>query len=136
MAFDQTLPGLTDVERDLAETAGRAGFRLRFDKVVVRLVRRLEAGMAEFVPEKQIVLFTVTAPIRRPGATAAAMIELARQGRPGTPVGGGVNGNDVRLRWVTGIPAHLPRAIGFVHRPGADALRLLDLAEERLAGFR
>src|SRR5215467_14055812 len=47
--------------------------RLRFDKVVTRLMERLQAAVREIVPDGTTVLLTVTAPIRLASKTAAAL---------------------------------------------------------------
>ena len=47
--------------------------RLRFDKVVLRLIADLRARLGAAVPDRQTVIVTVTAPIRLPAKTAAAL---------------------------------------------------------------
>src|SRR5579862_8231056 len=47
--------------------------RLRFDKVVIKLMERLQSTCGEIVPEGMTVLLTVTAPIRLAAKTAAAL---------------------------------------------------------------
>ena len=47
--------------------------RLRFDKVATRLIERLQATLGEIVPDGMTVLLTITAPIRLPSKTAAAL---------------------------------------------------------------
>src|SRR5262245_15071887 len=47
--------------------------RLRFDKVVIRLLERLEASLREVVPDGTTVLLTITAPIHLPSRTAVAL---------------------------------------------------------------
>jgi len=120
------------IERDIAELAARASLHLRFDRVVLRVVGLLQTTLAEVVPEGQAVLFTVTAPIRRPAKTAAALESLVRRGLSGGEVRDTIHGNEVRLRRVTGVPAPKPRVLGFVHNPESDSGLLLDLAESRL----
>src|SRR5258708_38363085 len=50
-----------------------ARIRLRFDKVVTRLMDRLQATLGETVPAGMTVLLTITAPIRLPSKTAASL---------------------------------------------------------------
>ncbi|PIU05048.1 MAG: hypothetical protein COT28_19925 [Methylobacterium sp. CG08_land_8_20_14_0_20_71_15] len=123
----------SDVERDLAEEAARSRLRLRFDKVALRVVGALRSRLAAIVPEGEAVLVAIAAPIRRPTETAASIEALAPRASAG-PVGETVHGNDVRLRWIKGARANMPRVIAFVHNPGPDGERLLDLAEARVTG--
>ena len=64
-----------------------AKLRLRFDKVVTRLMDRLRATLGETVPDGMTVLLTITAPIRLPSKTAAALEDkiqtLLGRGSPG-----------------------------------------------------
>lgn len=112
----------------------RANLRLRFDKVAMRVVGALQGTLAEIVPEREAVLFTITAPIRLPARTIAAIETIARGSLAGLQTSNMVNGNDVCLRWIKGVKAHMPKAIGFVHNRGSSAELLLDLAEARLTG--
>ena len=123
---------LDGIERDIAELAARANLHLRFDRVVLRVVGVLQANLTDFVPEGQAVLLTVTAPIRRPAKTAAALERLVRGGLSGGEIRDTIEGNEIRLRRVTGVSVPMPRVLGFVHNPESDAGLLLDLAESRL----
>jgi len=118
----------------MAQRLAASKVRLRFDKVVVRLVSSLKAALAEVVPEGEAVIFTVTAPIRRSAKTGAAIEALVRAGLPGGEVSVTIEGNQVRLRRVTGVPAHRPRVVGFVHNPESDAGFILNLVESQLLG--
>lgn len=113
-----------------------ARYRLRFDKVAIRLVERLQATLGESVPEGMIVLVTVTAPIRLPAKTAAALEEkiqtLLARGSPLRDVQETIHGNGVRIRFWRGKPAPAPWLMGFVHNPDSDARQLLDVACESL----
>ncbi len=119
----------TGIERELAARIAASGVRLRFDRVVLRLVERLRASLADDVPAGQAVLFACTAPVRLPGKTAVALDGLARGGLPGRGLIERVHGNCVGLRRVVGVPAGLPKVFGFVHNPDADIGLILDLAE-------
>jgi hypothetical protein len=92
------------------------------------------ATLAEIVPEDQTVIFTLTAPIKLPVKTAAAIEGLVRDGLPDSDVRNTTHGNHVRLRRVAGVPAEMPRVVGFVHNPEPDASLILALAEARLLG--
>ncbi|HLH94565.1 MAG TPA: hypothetical protein VKW08_05540 [Xanthobacteraceae bacterium] len=49
-------------------------------------------------------------------------------------VSGTIYNNQVRLRRVAAVSAHMPRVLGFVHNPESDADLILALAEARLRG--
>jgi hypothetical protein len=49
------------IEEEIAEAAAAAKLRLRFDKVVVRLVGRLKTALADRVPDGEALIFTCTA---------------------------------------------------------------------------
>ena len=56
--------------------AGRGGLtkpRLRFDRVALRVIRRLQAALSASVPDGTTLILTITAPIRVPSKTAAAL---------------------------------------------------------------
>jgi hypothetical protein len=77
-----------------------------------------------------IVVVTVTAPIRLPAKTAAALKE-----RIASLVAGGaevrnrkatIHGNRVRMRLLANPSKRWPRLVGFVHNRGVDPGFLLD----------
>lgn len=126
-----------DVATLQASGAGQADgakIRLRFDKVVIRLMDRLQASLREIVPDGTTVLLTVTAPIRLPAKTAAALEEKIRDllGRrsPRRDEADTIHGNRVRIRLVRGGSERAPKLIGFVHNSDPDAPRLLSIASE------
>ena len=122
------------VEREIIERIATAKLRLRFDRVVLRLVGGLKAALADIVPEDQVVILTITAPIRRATKTAAVLENLVRSGLPDDGISGTIHDNQIRLRRIAGVPAHTPRVLGFVHNPESDAGLILALAESRLLG--
>ena len=80
--------------------------RLRFDKVAIELVDRLQTRLTEAVPDGTTVMATVTAPIRLSGKTA---LEIEYRIRPllarrAAEFEDTILGNDVRVRIAT-IPA-------------------------------
>jgi hypothetical protein len=125
-------PGATRIEREIFEQIAASKLRLRFDRVVHRLVDRLKSDLAKVVPKGQTLLFTVTAPIRVPGRTADTLECCARKAIEAGEWRGNVHGNAVRMRCVAGVAARRPRVIGFVHNPESSAERILALAESRL----
>jgi hypothetical protein len=124
--------GPSQIERKILEHIVAAKVRLRFDKSVLRFVSDLKAALAEVIPEGQALIFTVTAPIRRRAKTAAALEALVRAGLPNGDVRSTVEENDVRLRQVIDVPAHMPKVVGFVHTLESDAGLILALTESQL----
>jgi hypothetical protein len=117
-------------------TGGEAKPRLRFDRVVLRLLGGLQAALGGLVPDGQALMLTVTAPIRLPGKTAAALESrirdcLARRSAP-VEIRDTIHGNRVRVRLVQSVPARASKVIGFVHNPETDAEALLDLTQSLL----
>jgi hypothetical protein len=114
--------------------------RLRFDKVATRLIERLQATLGETVPDGMTVVLTITAPIRLPSKTAAALEEkiqtLLRRRSPGRDEKGTIHGNRVRMRLLSGESERAPRLIGFVHNSDSDPRLLLDMTHELLEVVR
>ncbi len=111
-------------------TAHKAG--LRFDKVVIRLMDRLQASLRESVPDGLTVLLAVTAPIRLPSKTAAELeekIPSLSQGRDGKAT---IHGNRVRVRLLRNEPKRAPKLIGFVHNSDSDPLLFFNITKDML----
>ena len=110
--------------------------RLRFDRTALRLVARLQAALVELVPDGQAVVLTVTAPIRLPSRTAAALESKLRGGlaQRSVPVevGETMHGNQIRARLVKDLSRRMPKVIGFVHNPDSDPEVLLRLTQTLL----
>ena len=110
--------------------------RLRFDKVVIRLMERLEANLGETVPDGMTVLLTITAPIRLPAKTAAALEDkmqtLVRRGSRSRDEKDTIHGNRVQIRLLRDESERAPELIGFVHNPDSDPLLLLNMTHELL----
>lgn len=121
------------VEREIAERIKAAGIRLRFDKVVLRLVAGVREATAGLVRENDTVIFTLTAPIRQPAKTAAAIAELVRCNLPDGELRRDIFENQIVLCRVTDVGDDMPRVIGFVHNCGSDAGLILALARSHLA---
>jgi hypothetical protein len=110
--------------------------RLRFDKVVIELTRRLQTTLHEIVPDGMTVLLTLTAPIRLSGKTAGALegkiqakLERETAGRDERCT---IHGNRARIRLVRHELKGAPKFIGFVHNPDTDPVMLLDMTCEWL----
>jgi len=114
----------------------RAKPRLRFDKAVIRLMERLKAALRETVPDGFTVLLTVTAPIRLPAKTAAALEEkiqyLLTRPSPDRDQKHTIHGNRVRIRTVKHESSQAPKILGFVHNSDTDPLLLFNMARELL----
>jgi hypothetical protein len=127
---------ITILKRRGAGQGNAARPRLRFDKVATRLVERLQAALGETVPDGLTVVLTITAPIRLPSKTAAALEEkipafLAR-GSPGRDAKDTIHGNRVRIRLVRDASERAPKVMGFVHNSDSDPLLLLNMTRELL----
>ena len=120
------------VEREIIARLTAAKLRLRFDKVALRLSGGLKAALASAVPEGQAFLFTISAPIRLPGKTAAALEKLARSEPQEGERPEIVHGNEVRLRRLRGARKAMPRVLVFVHNADSDASAILAVAEALL----
>jgi hypothetical protein len=124
----KTLSGPGSVETEIAAKLAAAGCRLRQDKVVLRLVGGVRAGIARECSPAEINLFTITAPIKNPVKTIKALIRLL----PEIPIGGlrtTLHGNVVHARRIGRVSTDGPRVFGFVHNPNDEAGLILDLAE-------
>jgi hypothetical protein len=109
---------------------------LRFDKVVTKLIKRLGATLAEIVPDGMTVLLTITAPIRLPSKTAAALEgriqALLGRGSPGRDEKDTMGGNRVLIRVLKKRSRGAPKFIGFVHNSDSDPRLLLNMTRELL----
>jgi hypothetical protein len=133
---------LGNIEKDLAQailapsglSASKLG--LRFDRVVVAVLRDLRSFTNAAAPKDVAVLVTITAPIRQPAKTAEDLQRDIGELLSGRAAGGDrsavVRGNDTRLRLVAGVPEERPRLIGFVHNRGSMPETLFDLTEQWL----
>lgn len=131
---------------DIATLKRRAGqgnpakLRLRFDKVATRLIERLQATIGETVPNGITVLVTITAPIRLPSKTAAALQDkietLLGRALPSRDTKDTIHRNRVQIRLLRGKSQGAPKVIGFVHNSDSDPLLLLDMTCELLELLR
>jgi hypothetical protein len=109
---------------------------LRFDKVATRVIERLQAALAETVPDGMTVAVTITAPIRLASRTAASLeetIQMFLAQRSTRPVEKKtIHGNRVHIQLLKGKIRGSPSVIGFVHNPDSDPLRLMSIAGQLL----
>ena len=110
------------VEREIAERIKAAGIRLRFDKVVLRLVAGVREATAGLVRENDTVIFTLTAPIRQPAKTAAAIAELVRGNLPDGELRRAIFENQIGSSASCTIPDRTPAS--FSPWPGRTWLKL------------
>jgi hypothetical protein len=107
---------------------------LRFDKVATRLIERLQSSLGGTVPERAMMVLTITAPIRLASKTAgvleAKIPMLSGRGSPGRDRKLTIHGNHVRVRLLTDAPERAPRMIGFVHNSDSDSILLMNLTRE------
>lgn len=130
---------VTTIRQRIAARGGIATPRLRFDRVALRLVRRLQARLGESVPDGRTLIVTITAPIRVPSKTAAALEGrirtcLARRSAQ-ADAKDTIHGNQIRVRLVKGGSTRAPKVIGFVHNPDSDADVLLDITHSLIEGI-
>jgi hypothetical protein len=127
---------VTAIKQSTAERSGLTKPRLRFDRVALRLVGGLQAALSELVPDGDAVVLTITAPIRLPSKTAAALESkirdlLARRSAR-VEIKDTIYGNQIRVRRVKGVSRRMSKVIGFVHNPDPDPDVLLRLTQSLL----
>lgn len=127
---------LAEIERTEGLSPSKLG--LRFDRVVIGLVGRLRTFLEDIVPEGTSVLVAVTAPIRMPAKTTAALREIC-----GKLLAGGavlhesmtIHGNRALIRIVEHRTRQAPKFLGFVHNPDSDPDRLFDMAVKKISSL-
>ncbi len=109
---------------------------LRFDKVALGLIAAMQNALRDDVPDGMTLLFTVTAPIRVPGKTAAELTDRVRAWLHGRNAPAATRytiwGNAIRVRVVNGREKREPNIRGFVHNVDVDVAALLAEAEEMI----
>jgi hypothetical protein len=127
---------VTAIKQRIAERGDLTKPRLRFDRVALGLVGGLQAALSESVPDGVAVVLTVTAPIRLPSKTAAALESKIRDrlARPSAQVEvkDTIYGNQIRVRFVKRVSKRMSKVIGFVHNPDSDPDVLLRLTQSLL----
>src|ERR1700742_2362133 len=92
-----------------------AKIRLRLDKVVQEVRSSLSAALSGNVPPGQSIVLTMTAPIKRPSQTARELADLLRGGLSHRELRKKIQGNDVRVRSISGVTLHMPKVVALVH---------------------
>jgi hypothetical protein len=120
-------------------TVGRGSLtkpHLRFDRVALGFVRRLQDTLRGAVPDNMMVILTVTAPIRLPSKTAAALEDKIRNCLARRPAQAEVRdtilGNQIRVRFVKGSSSCPSKVVGFVHSEDSNPDVLLDATHSLL----
>jgi hypothetical protein len=127
---------ITTLKRRGAGSGHAAKPRLRFDKVATRVIEQLQAALGATVPDGITVALTITAPIRLPAKTAAALEDkiqtLLGQASLGRDRKDTIHGNRVRIRFLKNESGPAPKMIGFVHNSDSDPVLLLNMTGELL----
>ena len=110
--------------------------RLRFDKIALRFLGTMKAGLRDAVPDGKTVVLTIAAPIRVPSKAAAELetkirMDLAR-GSIKADLCDPIQGNRVRVR-ILDSSRGAPKVLGYVHTPEPGAAEtLIDMTESLL----
>jgi hypothetical protein len=127
---------ITSLKRCGTVQGNAAKPRLRFDKVATGLMDRLRSTLGKTVPDGMTVLLTITAPVRLPSKTAAALENKIKTLLGRKPSGRDesctIHGNRVQIRLSRDESGRAPKLIGFVHNPDSDPLLLLNMTRELL----
>jgi len=122
---------VTTVKQRVAGRADLAKPGLRFDRVALRFVRRLQDALCEAVPDGKTMILTITAPIQMPSKTAAVLEDkirtcLARRSVP-AEAKDTIHGNGIKVCLVKNGFRRASKVVGFVHNPESDPDVLLDM---------
>ncbi len=103
---------------------------LRFDRVVIELIGNVRGAVEAAIPDSHWVMFTTTAPIRKPSRVEAVLVATLREqlalGQAPVEHVETFEGNDLRVRLLPNRPGKAPRLMGFVHNPTPRAGDFLD----------
>ncbi len=126
------------ITRGSSASARVAKPRIRFDKVAQRVIADLRDDMCDLIPDGKAVLVTVTAPIRLPSKTVAALgerIRSALSSRSRAEFEETLSGNHVHVRIVNCDLPSTSKLLGFVHNADSDPEIVLDAAQALIAGI-
>jgi len=124
------------INRRLLEQNREAKRGLRFDKVALSFVERLQDALEDDVPRGKTLIVISSAPIRLPAKTAKAVEEkvrplMQRQSKR-LDFRDTIHGNAIRARLATGAMKGQSNVIGFVQNPDADSEALLKTTQSLL----
>jgi hypothetical protein len=127
---------VTSVARQIPRGSNAKPPRLRFDRVVLRVLADLRSALANAVPQGTTAVLTLTAPIRLASKTTASIEELIRalltQKSAPEPFTDSVHGNGIQIRIMRVSKSSAARVAGFVHNRDSDPGPLFDIAHELL----
>jgi len=116
---------------DIPQSGLKQAPRLRNDTVVRRVRRELERALAATIPDRQVVVVTITAPIRRPARTVRVIEDRIRSVLVRRPreadIAADILGNQVRIRLLSTIALRTAKLVLCVHQGASDAQLLLNL---------
>jgi hypothetical protein len=120
---------------DVVSFRGAREPRLRFDKVAIGLVRRLQASLSKSVPAGRTVIVTITAPIRQDSRTGSVLTDRVRGllAARRTQLRATIHGNRIQVRVLKGGSRATAKLIGFVHNPRPGPAVLFDVTRSLLA---
>jgi hypothetical protein len=107
---------------------------LRFDRVVIELVANVRDAVEAAIPDTRWVMFTTTAPIRKPSRVEAFLVAAIRDqlalGQAPMEQVATFEGNDLRIRLLPHRPGKAPKLMGFVHNPTPRSGEFLDALQQ------
>lgn len=103
--------------------------RLRFDRVAVGLIARLQAALSKSVPDGKTVIVTITAPIWKDSKTREVLEGKIREllAARRAQFKATINGNRIRVCVLEGGTSQTAKLVGFVHNPQPDPKMLFDV---------
>jgi hypothetical protein len=120
---------------DVVSFRGAQQPRLRFDKVAIAFIRRLQTSLSRCVPDGRTVIVTISAPIRQDSSTGTLLIDKIRELLAGrrAQLKATIHGNRIQVRVLKGAGSRTAKLIGFVHNPKPDPSVLFDVTRCLLA---
>lgn len=111
--------------------------RLRFDKVAVGLVKRLQSALSKSVPDGRTVVVTITAPILKDSKTGLVLEDKIREllATRRAQLKATIHGNRIQVRVLEGGTSQTSKLVGFVHNPKPDPEVLFDITRFLLASI-
>jgi hypothetical protein len=120
---------------DVVSFRGAQAPRLRFDKVAIGLVRRLQASLSGSVPDGRTVIVTITAPIWQDSRTGTVLTDRIRALLTArrTQLKATIHGNRIQVRVLKGGARGSAKLVGFVHNPTPGPAVLFNVTRSLLA---
>jgi hypothetical protein len=109
---------------------------LRFDKVVIRLLKNIRIAIKNEVPKEKAVIITMTAPIKHPAKTENDIIgkikDILVSGKQQRDTLLTIFQNEIQLRVIKSPSKQTINFIGLVHNRDIDSKYLLDITSKWL----